>query len=161
MVSISRASSRASLAACAAVRVSPFASDQAMISRASASCRPMSLIAGRSSPAASVARSSALASAPRSSSAPPMMGLILGSSSAVPPAAFRNASCRARVARRVGSSKVVSASCSGSGRAPPGTGSVARQQRVGERCQERPARRDRVDAAQLWQGPGPSCVQTG
>ena len=69
MASISRASSRASLAACAGVRVPPSASDQAMMSLASASCRPMSPIAGRSSPVASVARSSALASAPRSSSA--------------------------------------------------------------------------------------------
>ena len=51
-----------------------------------------------------------------------MMGLILGSSSAVPPAASRNAFCKARVARRVGNSKVVSARSSGPGRAPPGTG---------------------------------------
>ena len=41
----------------------------------------------------------------------PMMGRILGSSIAPPPPAARKASCSARVARRVGSSRVTSASC--------------------------------------------------
>ena len=58
----------------------------------------------------------------------------------------RNASCSARVARRVGSSKVMSASCSGPGRAPAGHRQIAGQQRLGQRRQERPARRHRVDA---------------
>jgi hypothetical protein len=56
------------------------------------------------------------------SSPEPISGLIFGKSSARPSAAVRKASCKASVARRVGSSKVVSASCIGPGRAPPGTG---------------------------------------
>ncbi len=132
--SISSASSAASLAAWAGVRPAVpatgamseprpcalrSASDHRSTSLASSSCRSRSPTAGGMS--ASPPRSSALRKVPRSSEVA-KIGRIFGSSSAAPCEAFRNASCSARVARRVGNSKVTSASCSGSGRRPPGTG---------------------------------------
>ena len=149
--SIRRASSLASLAAWAGVRAPvavngatsapgalEFFSDLAQRSTRDVrvSCRSSSLITREARPAPSAAKSAALVNSSRSSS-PAAIGLILGSSSAAPFAASRNASCSARVVRRVGRYKVVSASCRGSGRGPPGTGRLPLTRASASAAQER------------------------
>ena len=62
----------------------------------------------------------------------------LGQQQRRPPAASRNASCRARVARRVGSSKRRVGELQRTGPRSARDGQVARQQRLGQRRQERP-----------------------
>ena len=138
-MSIRRASSAARCAACAGVLAPAAAAcsprcaaspvsrrmvcDQRCTSIVKTRRRSISLTAGGRS-SASVPSAPGLARPDSSvrSSSPAEIGRICGSVIARPPEAVRKASCMARVARRVGSSSVMSGSCSGLGARPPVAG---------------------------------------
>ncbi len=85
------------------------------------------------------------------SSSPSDTVMILGNSSARPPAARRNASCSARVARRVGSSKVMSGSSIPERGAPPALGQITGENGCRETIEKGLAGRNREDVgARSW-----------